>query len=160
MRVSASPLEIPPSWGYHFRATPRWPATPAVPCFRNQEPIPITEVTVISAPAPCTFGEVRRSAAPVLRKAGAKRAIVFGSWARGQADGYSDLDLAVVMETDLPRPQRALALAKELDRALPVVVDLLVYTPDEFAAGEADPYGVFDLFRHEGVEILRSPDDR
>ena len=53
-----------------------------------------------------------------------------------------------------------MALAKDLDRALPVVVDLLVYTPDEFTAGEADPFGVFDLFRREGIEILRSPDDR
>ena len=110
----------------------------------------MSEVTVISAPAPCTFDDVRRRAVPLLRKAGAKRAVVFGSWARGQADGYSDLDLAVVMDTDLPRPQRALALAKELDQALPVMVDLVVYTPEEFAAGEADPFGVFDLLRQEG----------
>ena len=74
----------------------------------------MSEVTVISAPAPCAFDDVRRRAVPVLRKAGAKRAVVFGFWARGQADGYSDLDLAVVMDTDLPRPQRALALAKEI----------------------------------------------
>lgn len=114
----------------------------------------MSEVTVISAPAPCTFGEMRRRAAPVLRRAGVKRAIVFGSWARGEADGFSDLDLAVVMDTDLPRPKRALALTGELDRALPMVVDLLVYTPGEFAAGEADGFGVFDLLRREGIEIL------
>ena len=94
---------------------------------------------MISASAPCTLDEVRRRAVPVLRKAGAKRAIVFGSWARGQADGLPDLDLAIMMDTDLPRSRRASALAGELDRTLPTVVDLLVYTPDEFAAGEADP---------------------
>jgi len=117
----------------------------------------MSEVTVFSSPAPCTLDDVRPRAVSVLRKAGAERAVVFGSWARGQADGFSDLDLAVVMDTDLPRPQRALALAKELDQALPVMVDLVVYTPEEFAAGEADPFGVFDLLRQEGIEILREP---
>lgn len=116
----------------------------------------MSEVTVISAPAPCTFEEIRRRTAQVLRKAGVERAIVFGSWARGEADGFSDLDLAVVMDTHLPRPKRALALTRELDQALPVTVDLLVYTPDEFAACEADGFGVFDLLRREGVEILRA----
>lgn len=115
----------------------------------------MSEVTVISAPAPCTFDEMRRRAGSVLRKAGVKRAIVFGSWARGEADGFSDLDLAVVMDTPLPRPERALALTRKLDQALPMVVDLLVYTPDEFAACEADGFGVFDVLRREGVEILR-----
>ena len=120
----------------------------------------MSDVTVISAPAPCTFEEMCRRAAPVLRKARAKRAIVFGSWARGQADGFSDLDLAVVMDTNLPRPKRGLALAKQLDRTLPVVVDLLVYTSAEFAAGEADGFGLFDVLGREGVEILREPDER
>ena len=80
--------------------------------------------------------------------------MVFGSWARGEADGFSDLDLVAVMDTDLPPPVRALALAKELDEALPMVVDLVVYTPEEFAAGETDGFGVFDVLRREGVEIL------
>ena len=114
----------------------------------------MSEVTVISAPAPCTFDELRQRTQPVLRKAGVERAIVFGSWARGDADGFSDLDLVAVMDTVLPPPERALPLAKELDQALPMVVDLLVYTPDEFAACEADGFGVFDVLRREGVEIL------
>ena len=118
----------------------------------------MSEVTVISAPAPCTFEEMCRRTGPVLRKAGVKRAVVFGSWARGEADGFSDLDMAVVMDTDLPPTARALALTRELDQALPMVVDLLVYTPDEYASLEADGFGVFDLLRREGVKIF--PEDR
>lgn len=113
----------------------------------------MSEVTVISAPAPCTFEEVCLRTGAVLRQAGVERAIVFGSWARGEADGFSDLDLAVVMDTPLPRLQRAVPLARELDQTLPMAVDLLVYTPDEFAAGETAGFGVFDLLRREGVEI-------
>lgn len=116
----------------------------------------MSDVTIIASPAPCTFDEIRRLAVPVLRRAGVKRAIAFGSWARGSADGFSDLDLAVVVDADLPRHERALTLARELDVALPVVVDLLVYTPVEFAENEADGFGVFEVLRREGVEIMRA----
>jgi len=115
----------------------------------------MSDVTIIASAAPCTFDEIRRRAAPVLRRAGVKRAIAFGSWARGNADGFSDLDLAVVVDTDLPWHERALTLARELDDALPVVVDLLVYTSVEFAENEADGFGVFEMLRREGVEMLR-----
>ena len=63
------------------------------------------------------------------------------------------------MDTDLAPPRRPLALAGELDRALPTVVDLLVYTPEEFEAGEADPFGVFDVLRRDGVEIMGAAND-
>lgn len=112
------------------------------------------EVTILQRSAPCSLQELRRRAAPVLRVAGAGRAIVFGSWARGEADGFSDLDLVVVMATDRPRPARGLDLARRLDAVLPVVVDLIVYTPAEFAAGAARGFGVFDALARDGVDFL------
>ena len=112
------------------------------------------DVTVIEAPPPCSLDELGRRAAPVLRAAGVRRALVFGSWARGEADGFSDLDLIVVMDTDLPRMERGGELLSRLDESLPVVVDLLVYTPAEFAAGTARGFGVFDALARDGVELL------
>jgi predicted nucleotidyltransferase len=110
------------------------------------------EVSVIRAPRRHSLEQLAARAAGPLRAAGAERAVVFGSWARGTADGFSDLDLAVVLDTDLPALERPRALLALLD-ALPIGVDLLVYTPEEFARGMRDRYGVFDAIAREGVTI-------
>ena len=112
-----------------------------------------TSVEVVRAPAPCTLAELCRLARPVFRAARVRRAVVFGSWARGEADGFSDLDLAVVADTSLARVERSFALAKKLDEALPTVVDLIVYTPREFAAGQERGLGVFGAIACEGVDV-------
>lgn len=115
------------------------------------------EVTVLRAPARLTLAEIEARLRGPLAEAGAERAIVFGSWARGTADAWSDLDLVVVLETSLPRAERWRLLARALD-ALPIPVDLLVYTPAEFARGVAGGRGVFDALAREGVTIhARSP---
>lgn len=111
------------------------------------------EVIVLRSPAPCTLEELRSLAAPPLRAAGAQRAVVFGSWARGEADGYSDLDLVVVLDTDLPRAQRGRCL-EAVFAALPVPVDAIVYTPAEFHQGERRGLGIFDALAREGVDLL------
>jgi predicted nucleotidyltransferase len=87
-----------------------------------------------------------------LEAAGAERAIVFGSWARGEADGYSDLDHVVVLDTDLPRFERARLLGAVLDAAV-IPVDLLVFTPEEFERGMERRLDVFDAIASEGVTI-------
>lgn len=90
------------------------------------------DVAVFKLPRPCEFGELRRKAVPLLRSAGVHRAIVFGSWTRREADGFSDLDLAVVMSTDLPRVERGRVPTERIEAALPTTMDLLVHTPEEF----------------------------
>ena len=46
------------------------------------------------------------------------------------------------------------AVAQRRTGALPVVVDVLVYTPVEFAENEVDGFGVFEVLRREGVEMM------
>jgi predicted nucleotidyltransferase len=58
-------------------------------------------------------------------------AVVFGSLARGEAGPGSDLDLLLVRSTAAPFIRRADDLAEALD--VSVALDVLVYTPEEFA---------------------------
>jgi predicted nucleotidyltransferase len=73
--------------------------------------------------------ELRRRLAPHLARA--RRAIVFGSVARGEADRWSDLDLVIVADTDRPFFERFKDFAG-IWGVWPRV-DLLIYTPAEWA---------------------------
>jgi len=110
------------------------------------------DVTVMRAERSHSLEELARIAAPHLIAAGVERAVVFGAYARGTADGYSDLDLAVVLCTDRPFLERWPLLSDLLD-ALPLPVDLLIYTPEEFARGLSRRVEIFDAIAREGITI-------
>lgn len=56
--------------------------------------------------------------------------ILFGSYATGKPTENSDLDLLVIKDSKLSRPERAKELRKHL-YGMKVPMDLLVYTPSE-----------------------------
>jgi predicted nucleotidyltransferase len=59
-----------------------------------------------------------------------KRIVLFGSYARGDADEESDLDLFVEMETSRRPPERAIEIASVFGlHDWPM--DIFVYTPEE-----------------------------
>lgn len=60
-----------------------------------------------------------------------EKVILFGSYARGEAGPDSDVDLAVIAETDQPRGKRALGIAWPL-RHLHLPLEIVVYTPEEW----------------------------
>ena len=59
-----------------------------------------------------------------------RRVVLFGSYARGRRDLFTDLDLLVVMDSTEDFVTRTASLYREL--APGVDMDLLVYTPAEF----------------------------
>lgn len=77
-----------------------------------------------------TLKRIRELLVPFFSQSAAKKAIVFGSYARGEADEYSDLDLIIVAETEVPFLERFrdyTGIYKLWLKGL----DMLVYTPDE-----------------------------
>ena len=109
-------------------------------------------VTIAREPARWSLTDLARRAAGPLEAAGAARAVAFGSYARGVADAWSDLDLAVVLDTDLSRFDRS-RLLEELHDAIPVSLDLLIYTPSEFERGMAMGLDVFAAIADQGKTI-------
>jgi len=63
---------------------------------------------------------------------GVERVSLFGSYARGRIDLLTDLDILVIMKTDKNFLERLGMLYGLL--AVPVDMDLLCYTPDEWKA--------------------------
>jgi len=59
-----------------------------------------------------------------------EKIILFGSYATENPNENSDLDLLVIKETDLPRPQRAVQVRRMIYGSM-IPIDLIVYTPKE-----------------------------
>lgn len=67
-----------------------------------------------------------------IKKSGdVEKIILFGSFARGDMDEYSDIDIVVIKETKERFVKRLLDIESFAD--LPIHVDVFVYTPEEFA---------------------------
>jgi predicted nucleotidyltransferase len=80
-----------------------------------------------------------------------REAYIFGSYARGEAQADSDLDLILVVETDAAWPERGRAFL-DLARVGPPV-DLLVYTPAEWARMRSERHPVFAR-RREWIALI------
>jgi predicted nucleotidyltransferase len=66
------------------------------------------------------------------------RVSVFGSYARGRADLFTDLDVLVIMQTEMPFPERQRTVYQLL--ASPVDLDILCYTSEEFESMRYRPF--------------------
>ena len=95
------------------------------------------------------LGELRRRLKPHLAKA--RKATVFGSAARGEADEWSDLDLVIVTDTDRPFFERHKDFAGIWD--VWPQLDLLIYTPEEFERMRAEGRPFIEHVLAEGVVV-------
>ena len=65
--------------------------------------------------------------------------ILFGSYATGNPNKDSDLDLLIIKDTDLPRHRRSFDIQKLLIGSM-IPMDILVYTNDEFEQEQNERY--------------------
>ncbi|MCS6924557.1 MAG: nucleotidyltransferase domain-containing protein [Candidatus Binatia bacterium] len=100
-------------------------------------------VPVMKRPA-----RVRRLLA-ALRAYRPQQVYLFGSYARGEADSLSDLDVVIIKQTTQPFLERL----REVGTLLPASmggVDVLVYTPEEFATMLASGNAFAEMVAQEG----------
>ena len=81
-----------------------------------------------------------------------QRILLFGSWARGEEDELSDLDVVVIKETTSPFLDR-LRQAGSLLPADLGGVDILVYTPDEFAMMQSQGNAFAEMIAEEALLV-------
>jgi predicted nucleotidyltransferase len=111
-----------------------------------------TTVEIVKGAPILSLDELRSRICQYLAGTGVLRAVVFGSYARGDADEASDLDLLLVERTTLPfveRGRRHLPLFR-----LGLGVDLLIYTPDEYEELKREGHALIERVEREGVTIL------
>ncbi len=99
-----------------------------------------------------TIAQIRDSLAPLIQRSGARKAVVFGSYAKGSADRYSDLDIIIVHDTDKGFFDRASDF-REVRAAWPHSLDMLIYTPDELRAMLVQRRPFIEIALQEGAVI-------
>lgn len=88
-----------------------------------------------------------------------EKIILFGSYAQGTAQEDSDLDLAIVKETDLPHHKRSREFRKALradGRRWLFGMDILVYTPEEIEAYRNSQYSIIHEIISTGKTLYES----
>ena len=93
-----------------------------------------------------------------LRRYGAEKVILFGSFARGDYNAGSDVDLLIVKDTDQPFTERSADVWRMCPSAL--TIEPLVYTPGEFEqmVREGNPF-ILQVMR-EGIVIYEQQPGR
>ena len=85
-----------------------------------------------------------------------EKIILFGSYARGNPNEHSDLDLMVVAPSDAPRWQRTKPILKAL-RGVLFPKDIVWYTPDEIEDWRGVPSSLVGYALQEGRVLYEKP---
>ncbi len=84
--------------------------------------------------------------------ANAEKIILFGSYARKEANSNSDIDLLIIANSDLPKYKRSRELYKSI-KPYPIGMDLLVYTPAEIEKGNKFDFSFISKVLREGETV-------
>jgi len=99
-----------------------------------------------------TESAVRTAVAWIVEEVHPLRIILFGSTARGEQGGQSDVDLLVVMPEGTHKRRTAQRLYRTL-RGLHVPVDLLVTTEKDLDRHKDDPGLIYRAILQEGRQL-------
>ncbi len=109
------------------------------------------EISVQAGPPLLSRSELEMRIRLHLATTGVKRALLFGSYARGTADAFSDVDLVFIEDTLRPFVERGLAHLPLFKMG--VGVDLLVYTPKEYQMLKEQRNPLVERVEEEGITI-------
>jgi predicted nucleotidyltransferase len=84
-----------------------------------------------------------------------EKIILFGSYARGQGNKDSDLDLFIILNSDLPRHRRAVPFYQAL-AGLGRAKDIVVYTPTEVAEWQTASCSLVATVLREGQVLYEN----
>lgn len=79
-----------------------------------------------------------------------EKIILFGSYAKGNPDEDSDIDLVIIKDSELPRPQRTMQVRKLIYGSM-VPIDLIVFTPKEVAESKNNKYSFISNVLKSGI---------
>jgi len=124
----------------------------------------VGEILVLAGPPRLGLAELRERIAAYLKGTRVRRlkgtrvrrAVLFGSFARGDADFASDVDLLLIQPTSLPFVERGLAHRALF--GLGVGLDLLVYTPEEYERLRDENNPLIARVEREGVTVYERSD--
>lgn len=103
--------------------------------------------------------EIERVATQIGIVSNAESVVLFGSYAKGNAREDSDVDLLIIVESNLPRFKRSRVLYK-LSCPYPFAMDLIVHTPKEVEKRKASPVSLVSRALREGeVVYVRGSSD-
>ncbi len=84
-----------------------------------------------------------------------KAIIVFGSVAKGNSSEDSDLDIAIIMDSNLSEHERNVKIRVCIG-AIGMPLDLLVFTPEEIEAEKADELSIVSEILRTGEVVYGS----
>jgi predicted nucleotidyltransferase len=99
-----------------------------------------------------SVNDVRAFLKERLQQRGIGEAYLFGSLATGKPGAWSDIDLILVQDTQLPFIERMRQFHDLLDLGIPV--DVLVYTPEEFSRLWHDDSPFWKEVRRTAIRLI------
>ena len=102
---------------------------------------------------------IQQIASRIVEEYHPHKIILFGSCAWGEPREFSDIDLFIIMDSNVTRPDVRAMQVKKLSRHLEISMDLIVYTPEEVAISlkKRNPF-IQDILSDGRVMYERQPE--